>query len=182
MFLVLSVDQIKQLINAPMIAMSKSQKKWITPQHRLLTRIDSKQFDLPTNTGMKYKQVAKTKLCFLDEVCTGESVKTVVKKLGEPFFIYSDLQTSTPNFIYTYGLKSGSQKLKIQLHFKENYFTMGTISYNAPVNYSELNSYFMNKYSLPTFNILRDIIIDQEGNLISFQLKHDQLMILYCQQ
>lgn len=165
-----------------MIAMPKSQRKWITPQHRLLTRIDSKHFNLSANVGVKFKQVTKSELRFLDEVKPGENIKTVKEKLGEPFFIYSDNQVSASNKVYTYGLKSGSQKLKVQLHFKENLFSMGTISYNAPVIYSELNSYFMQKYSLPTFNILRDVIVDKDGNFISFQLKHDQLMILYCQQ
>lgn len=178
------LQHLKQKLDNPllMIIVPKSQRKWFTPQHRMLTKIDALHFHSQLNNQLKFKQITRSELRFLDEVKPGEHAQTVARKLGDPFFIHRNTQSSASSSIFTYVLKSGSYKLKAQLHFNNDIFLMGTIAYNAPINYIELNSYFRTKYQLPAFNILRDTIADKHGNLINFMLKPDLLIILFQNQ
>lgn len=165
-----------------MITMPKNQRMWLTPQHRLLTKIDFFSSIQQNNIRLKFKQKSQINLRFLDEVAWGETPNSVIQKLGDPFFIHKNPNNNESLSIFTYVFRSANRKLKIQLHFIDNTFSLGTIVYNAPVNCLELNYYFRNKYQLRSFDILRDMIADNEGNLINFLLNPDQLVILFYNQ
>jgi len=128
----------------------------------------------------KLKQLVKNDISFLDLVNFGESEMNVIKILGEPFYIYKDLLSNLPHTVFSYGLKSGSNKLKVELHFLEKSFFLGTIFYmTLQVNHSELNHYFKNAFGLDVFHFKRDIIVDPSNNFIEFHLEPSHLVMTY---
>jgi hypothetical protein len=117
----------------------------------------------------KMKQPVKNNICFLEKINFGESEGNVRKVLGEPFFIYRDHLSKMNHTVYTYGLKSGTNKLKVELHFLGKIFFLGTIFYNAEnINDSDLNHYFKETFDLDTFHFKRDIIVDPSDNFLEF--------------
>lgn len=132
-----------------------------------------------SNTKLKVKQYTNTEILFLDDVNLGENEHNVVKKLGKPFSIHRDSLAKLSHTVYTYGLKSGSNKLKVELHFVEDSFSFGTISYMTNfINYLELNTYLKEKYSFTDFNFLRDIIVDPLGNVLEFHVESNCFTII----
>ena len=117
----------------------------------------------------KLKQPVKNNICFLEKINFGETEGNVRKILGEPFFIYRKNLSGMPHTVYTYGLKSGINKLKVELHFLEKHFFLGTIFYNAEnINDSDLNRYFRETFNLGLFHLKRDIIVDPSDNFLEF--------------
>lgn len=117
----------------------------------------------------KLKQPVKSNICFLEKVNFGETEINVRKILGKPFFVYQNQLSGMSHTVYTYGLKSGITKLKVELHFFENHFFLGTIFYNAEnINDSDLNHYFRETFDLDLFHFKRDIIVDPSDNFLDF--------------
>jgi len=117
----------------------------------------------------KWKQCIKNTICFLDKVSFGDSESNVRKILGEPFFIYRNQLYNLPHTVYSYGLKSGSIKLKAELHFVDKNFVLGTIFYATEnINFSDLNHYFQETFKIETFHFKRDIIVDPFDNFLEF--------------
>lgn len=141
-------------------------------------RINSRQYNgdlrfirILCNEGYlhKLKQPVKNNICFLEKISFGESEGNVRKILGEPFFIYRNHLSGMPHSVYTYGLKSGINKLKVELHFLEKHFFLGTIFYNAEnINDSDLNRYFRETFNLDLFHFKRNIIVDPSDNFLEF--------------
>lgn len=165
-----------------MLVMPKSQQRWITPSHFFLNYDgDQKYLNMAGNkiNKLKIKQYAKSEILFLDQVNLGEAENSVIEKLGDPFFIFQDYQDMQPYKVYSYGLKSGNNKLKVHMHFVDTKFSFGTITFNTYlINYGEISAHFQEKYNIPNFNILRDIIVDPSGNFIDFHLKHNFLVMM----
>lgn len=117
----------------------------------------------------KSKQPVKNDISFLEKINFGESEGNVRKIMGEPFFIYRNQLSRTPHTVYTYGLKSGINKLRVELHFLEKHFFLGTIFYNAEnIDDSDLNRYFRETFNLDLFHFKRDIIVDPSDNFLEF--------------
>jgi hypothetical protein len=117
----------------------------------------------------KMKRPVKNNICFLEKINFGESEGNVRKILGEPFFIYRNHLSKMHHTVYTYGLKSGINKLRVELHFLEKTFFLGTIFYNAEnINDSDLNHYFKETFDLDIFHFKRDIIVDPSDNFLEF--------------
>lgn len=117
----------------------------------------------------KLKQPVKNNLCFLEKINFGETEVNVRKILGEPFFIYRNHLSGKAHSVFTYGLKSGINKLKVEVHFLEKHFFLGTIFYNAiNINDSDLNRYFRETFNLDLFHFKRDIIVDPSDNFLEF--------------
>ena len=169
-----------------MLVIPKSQQKWITPRHYSLKYNRNQEYLKMSGSNINQQKVAKhtdTEILFLDDVKLGVDKTNVLQMLGEPFFIFHDIHENKPHLVFNYGLKSGSNKLKVELHFIKNSFSFGTISYLASgLNFIELNTLFKEKYGIPSFNILRDIIVDPLGNFIDFHLKHNSLVIAVSQK
>lgn len=120
----------------------------------------------------KWKQCIKKPICFLDKVSFGDSESNVRKILGEPFFIYRKQLSNLPHTVFSYGIRSGSIKLKVELHFVDKNFVLGTIFYMTEnINFSDLNHYFNETYKLENFHFKRDIIVDPSDNFLEFH--HD---------
>lgn len=128
----------------------------------------------------KLKQPIKNNISFLDQVNFGESEANVIKILGEPFFVYKDQLSNLPHTVFSYGLKSGSSKLKVELHFIENSFFLGVIYYRTShFNHYELNHHFKVAFGLDVFHFKRDIIVDPSDNFIEFHLEPNHLIMTY---
>lgn len=164
-----------------MLVIPKSQKKWITTDHYAL-RFNGDQKYLKTYGKypgkMRFEHRVRTEILFLDEIELGLDEGKVIKKLGNPFFIYRNDLKKNQHSVYSYGLKSGSKKLKVEIHFLNKLFALGTIRYfKNVINYSELNVQISEKYSIPDFHYLRDIIVDPLGNVQEFHFEDDYLII-----
>jgi hypothetical protein len=130
----------------------------------------------------KLKQPVKNNICFLEKISFGETEGNVRKILGEPFFIYRKNLSGMPHTVYTYGLKSGINKLKVELHFLEKHFFLGTIFYNAEnINDSDLNRYFRETFNLGLFHFKRDIIVDPSDNFLEFHYEPNCFIITFSQ-
>lgn len=117
----------------------------------------------------KLKQPVKNHLSFLEKIDFGETEANVRKIFGEPFFVYRNRLSGKAHSVYTYGLKSGINKLKVELHFLEKHFFLGTVFYNAEnMNDSDLNHYFRETFDLYLFHFKRDIIVDPSENFLEF--------------
>lgn len=158
-----------------------SQKKWITPQHYSLKYEGNTKYLKMLNQSvnkLKYRHSLNSEILFLDEIKLGENKKSITSKLGEPFFIYNDLFLELPHTVFTYGLKSGSNKLKVEVHFINNLFALGTVYFFSPhLDLVQINSIIMNKYDLDDFHLCRDIIADKNNNILSFQIEPSYLII-----
>lgn len=164
------------------VVIPKSQKEWITSDHYAL-RFNGDQKYLKTAGKypgkMRFEHRINTEILFLDDVQLGLDERKVVKKLGDPFFIYRNDLEKNQHCVYSYGLKSGSKKLKVEIHFLNKLFAFGTIRFfKSAVNYSELNAQIKLKYGLPDFHYLRDIIVDPLGNVLEFHVENDYLVIM----
>jgi hypothetical protein len=169
-----------------MIVMPKSQKKWITPiHHTLIYDGDIRYLNLSDSnrTKLKVKQYTTAEILFLDHVNLGDDEQIVVEKLGEPFFIYQGKMANDEHKVYSYGLKSGNNKLKIQLHFIEKSFLIGIILYRSYCfDYYELNNNYKGKFNLSDFSLLRDIIVDPFGNTIEFHIEPNYIVIVFSKR
>ena len=117
----------------------------------------------------KWKQSINDTICFLDKVSFGDSESNVKKILGEPFFVYRNRLSDLPHAVYSYGLRSGSNKLKVELHFVDKSFVLGAIFYMTEnIDFSDLNHYFKETFKLETFHFKRDIIVDPSDNFLEF--------------
>lgn len=117
----------------------------------------------------KLKHPVKNNICFLEKISFGETEVNVRKILGEPFFIYRNHLSGKSHAVYTYGLKSGINKLKVELHFLEKHFFLGTVFYNSQnINDSDLNHYFRETFNLDLFHFKRDIIVDPSDHFLEF--------------
>jgi len=164
-----------------MIELPKSQRKWITPMHySLMYNVDLKYLNcIFGKVRLKVKRCIKSEILFLDTVILGENETDVVKKMGEPFFIRRGYLAKRSHAVYTYGLKSGNNKLKVEMHFIENVFLFGIISYkNNFINYVELNTHLNEKYGFPDFNFLRDMVVDPWGNFLEFHVESNNLVVI----
>jgi len=129
---------------------------------------------------LKLKQSTKNTICFLDKVSFGENELNVRKILGEPFLIYRNFLSDLPHTVYSYRLKSGSNKIKVELHFVEKSFFLGIIFYHTKsFNHSDLNHYFKADFGLDDFHFIRDIIVDPLDNFIEFHLDPDHFTMTY---
>lgn len=119
----------------------------------------------------KLKKSSKNTICFLDKINFGDTESVVRKILGEPFFIYRNRLSDRPHTVFSYGLRSGSNKLKVEIHFLDKNFFLGIIFYQTEsINISDLNLYFKETFNLETFNLERDIIVDPSDNFLEFHL------------
>lgn len=117
----------------------------------------------------KLKQPVRNHLSFLEKIDFGETEANVRKIFGEPFFVYRNHLSGKTHSVYTYGLKSGINKLKVELHFLEKHFFLGTVFYNAEnMSDTDLNHYFRETFDLDLFNFKRDIIVDPSDNFLEF--------------
>ena len=166
-----------------MIVIPKSQKKWITPIHHILIYDgDIRYLNLSgsNRTKLKVKQYTTAEILFLDHVNLGDEEDIVVEKLGEPFFIYKGEMVNAEHKVYSYGLKSGNNRLKIQLHFIKKSFSIGIISYRTYcLDYCELNNNYRRKFNLSDFSLLRDIIVDPFGNTIEFHVEPNYIVLVF---
>jgi len=129
---------------------------------------------------LKLKQPTKNTICFLDKVSFGENELNVRKILGEPFLIYRNFLSDLPHTVYSYRLKSGSNKIKVELHFVEKSFFLGIIFYHTKnFNHSDLNHYFKADFGLDSFHFMRDIIVDPLDNFIEFHLDPDHFTMTF---
>jgi hypothetical protein len=132
------------------------------------------------NYCLKLKQPVEKPISFLDEINFGESESHVKKVFGNPFFIYRDFLSDLPHTVYTYGLKSGRNKLKVELHFVNKSFFLGTVFYQTKlVNYAQINLHYKNVFGLDSFHFMRDIIVDPFDNFIEFHLEPNFLIMTF---
>jgi hypothetical protein len=141
---------------------------------RFIIRLKTEKYRL------KLKQPTENTICFLDKVSFGENELNVKKILGEPFLIYRNLLSNLPHTVFSYRLKSGSNKIKVELHFVEKSFFLGIIFYHiTSFVHSDLNHYFKADFGLDNFHFMRDIIVDPLDNFIEFHLDPDHFIMTY---
>jgi hypothetical protein len=159
----------------------KSQKKWITSGHYSLMYNGDQEYLRMTfsKLRLKVKRYIKNEILFLETINPEDDERDVVNKMGEPFFIHRDRLAERPHTVYIYGLKSGSNKLKVEIHFIDNRFSFGLIFYrNNFINYSDLNAYLNEKYGFSDFNFLRDVVVDPKGNILEFHIESSNLVVV----
>jgi len=160
----------------------KSQKEWLTANHNSLKYFATNNFiqNLSYHNSLRVKRLSTIDILFLDELKLGVNSESVIELLGEPFFIYTNFVHRDQIQVYSYGLKSGRNNLKVRFHFLNNTFDFGTIEYsNTFLKHDDINASFGRKYDLTDFIFFRDIIVDSEGNSLSFHKEQDTLIVLY---
>lgn len=141
---------------------------------RFIRRLKDRRYRL------KLKQPINNTICFLDKISFGENELNVRKILGEPFLVYRNLLSNLPHTVFSYRLKSGTNKIKIELHFVDKSFFLGIIFYHTKsFNHSDLNHYFKADFGLDSFHFMRDIIVDPHDNFIEFHLDPDHFILTF---
>lgn len=160
----------------------KNQKKWLTANHNSLKYFARNNFlkNLAHHNSLRITRLSPFEVLFLDELKLGVKSEHVINILGEPFFIYNNLTKGDQIQVFSYGLKSGRNNLKVRFHFSNNLFDFGTIEYsNCFLKHDDINTSFGIKYKLTDFILFRDIIVDSVGNSLSFHKEQDTLILLY---
>lgn len=160
----------------------KKQKDWLTADHNSLKYFAHNNFlkNLEYHNSLRIKRLSPIDILFLDELKLGINSAQVIGLLGDPFFIYNNFIHGDQIQVFSYGLKSGRNNLKVRLHFINNIFNFGTIEYkNYLLKHEDINTLFGIKYKLTDFIFFRDIIVDSAGNSLSFHKEQDTLIVLY---
>lgn len=160
----------------------RKQKDWLNANHNSLKFFAENNFvkNLKYHNSLRIKRLSTSNILFLDEFELGTNPEHVTEQLGEPFFICNNLNHRDQTQVYSYGLKSGRNNLKVRFHFFNNRFNLGTIEYsNILLKHDDINSSFGNKYKLTDFIFFRDIIVDSAGNSLSFHKEQDTLIVIY---
>lgn len=114
----------------------------------------------------KQRSIEKS-ISFLDRISFGENEINVRKILGEPLFIYRNRMLNLTHTVYSYGLRSGSNKIKAEIHFIGRAFFLGTVYYHLEYNdHNDINRYLKSSFGLDVFHSLHDIIVDPSENFI----------------
>lgn len=163
------------------IKIPKSQKKWIGSAHYSLQYDgNARHIQILDHRGLnlKIKHEIASEILFLDKVKLGLSKLEVIKLLGEPFFIYEDTFKGADHTVFTYGLRSGSNKIKVETHFIENSFRLGTIYFLADfLNHRQINDFIMSKYLVSDYNLNRDYLTDKESNVVNLHIEQSYLIM-----
>lgn len=129
---------------------------------------------------VKLKQSIEKTISFLDEINFGDDEISVKKVFGEPLSIYRNFLSDLPHLVYTYGLKSGSKKIQVEIHFLSNSFFLGTVYYQTEiVNYAEINLQINDVLGLDSFHFIRNIVVDPSGHFIEFHRDPNHLIMVY---
>lgn len=163
------------------VKIPKSQRKWMSLPHyslqydgnvKHLNMLYQKRF------SPNCKHEINSEFLFLDQVRLGLAKTEVLKLLGAPFFMYEDFFKGSDHAVFTYGLKSGSNKIKAELHFLENKFRLGTIYYLMDIlDLHQINESIQNKYKIKDFDLHRECITDIENNTLNLQIEQSHLII-----
>jgi hypothetical protein len=130
--------------------------------------------------NVKLKQSIEKTISFLDEINFGDDQLSVKKAFGEPISIYRNRLSKLPHTVYTYGLKSGSKKIRVEIHFLSDSFFLGTVHYlTGVVNHVEINHQINSVLGVDSFHFVRNIIVDPSGHFIEFHRDPHYLIMVY---
>lgn len=122
----------------------------------------------------------KKDILILDNLSFQENSKNVERELGSPFYVYRKKSSSDLVTIFTYGLKSGDPKAKFQLYFHDDRLVFCLVQLHSHTfKHAEINSYIYQKFDLPYFNILTDVILDKHKNFIEFFATPGEIIMCY---